>query len=125
DPRLRSKLDPSDVVQQSLLDAHEKLDQFRGQTPAELTAWLRQILANNLVAACRTFAPGARDVGLERSLREGVEHSSLRLEALLAGDRSSPTAQAVRNEELVRLAEALERLPEDQRTAVERKHLLG
>ncbi|HEV2947102.1 MAG TPA: hypothetical protein VGX70_06985, partial [Gemmataceae bacterium] len=44
DHRLQGKLDPADVVQQTLMRAHEKRDQFRGRTYAELTAWLRQIL---------------------------------------------------------------------------------
>ena len=47
-PELRAKLDPSDLVQQTLLAAHEKRDQFRGRTRAEWAAWLRQILASRL-----------------------------------------------------------------------------
>ena len=126
DPRLRGKLDPSDVVQQTLARAHEKGGQFRGGTEAERAAWLRQILANELAAAVRRhLAAGKRDAGRERSLHAGVEDSSARLEALLAADQTSPSARAVRQEELRRLAEALAGLPEDQRRAVELHHLHG
>jgi RNA polymerase sigma-70 factor (ECF subfamily) len=52
-PGLRSKLDASDLVQQSLLVSHEKRDQFRGSTDAEYLAWLRTILAHQLADAMR------------------------------------------------------------------------
>ena len=126
DARLRGKLDPSDVVQETLARAHEKGEQFRGRTEAERAAWLRQILANQLAAAVRRYLDaGKRDARRERSLSVAVEDSSARLEALLAADQPSPSQQAVRHEELRRLAEALARLPEDQRQAVELHHLHG
>jgi RNA polymerase sigma-70 factor (ECF subfamily) len=118
DPRLRTKLDPSDVVQQTLMQAHAARDQFRGSSPEELTAWLRQILARVLGHAVRDFARGKRDVTQERSLDAALDASSTRLETFLAADQSSPSERAGRNEQLLRLADALANLPESQREAV-------
>jgi RNA polymerase sigma-70 factor (ECF subfamily) len=125
DPRLQGKLDASDVVQQTLLKAHEKMEQFRGRTEAELTAWLRQILANNLAEAVRKYAADARDVARERSLEARLDESSARLEACLLADESSPSQRAIRRERSVQLANALAQLPDDQRRAVELHHLKG
>jgi RNA polymerase sigma-70 factor (ECF subfamily) len=125
DRRLRAKLDASDVVQQAILHAHERRTQFRGATEGEWLAWLRAILANALAAALRRFDAQARDPGRERSLEAELERSSSRLESLLVADQTSPSERAVRGEELVRLAHALARLPNEQRQVVELHYLHG
>jgi RNA polymerase sigma-70 factor, ECF subfamily len=116
--RLRAKLDPSDLVQQTLLRAYTSLPGFRGQTMAELAVWLRRILASVLANAVRDFGRARRDVALERSLEAAMEDSSLRLENWLAAAQASPGELAQRNEQLLTLAAALNDLPEDQREAV-------
>ncbi len=118
DPRLRRRLDPSDLVQQALLEAYRSLDQFRGHTDAERAAWLRQILAHQLAHALRDLTRSKRDINRERSLEQALEESSARLERWLVVEQASPAEQAQRNEEAVRVAAALEQLPEAQREAV-------
>jgi RNA polymerase sigma-70 factor (ECF subfamily) len=118
DPRLRARLDASDVVQQTFVQAHQALPGFRGSTAAELAAWLRQIMARNLAHLLRDHGRDRRDVGRERSLEAALEASSIRLEGWLAAEQSSPSQQAQRNEELLRLAQILAGLPEAQREAV-------
>ncbi len=123
--RLQPKLDASDIVQQTLLEAHQKQAQFRGKTDAELAAWLRQMLACSIADAVRAFHRAKRDVAQERSLAAALDQSSSRLEGWLAAQQSSPSQRAARQEALLQLAEALAQLPDDQRRAVEMKHLQG
>jgi RNA polymerase sigma-70 factor (ECF subfamily) len=123
DQRLRNRLDSSDLVQETLLKAHAKRDQFRGKTEAERAAWLRAILANTLTDAVRKLG---RETGEgPRSLEALVEESSARLEKLLESSEPAPGTRMLRQEQLVRLADALAQLPEEQRTAVELRHLQG
>ena len=124
DLRLRGKLDASDVVQQTLLEAHQARGQFRG-TDGEAAAWLRQILSRNLANAVRDVLRDKRDVRREQSLEAAVEESSRRLEGWLAAEQSSPSARAERHEQGARLATALAELPEAQREALTLHHLEG
>lgn len=122
---LQAKLDASDIVQQTLLQAHQAWGQYRGGSEAELTAWLRQILTRNVAHAARDLGRAKRDAALERSLEELLADSSARIEGWLAAEQSSPSQRADRNEQLVLLAAGLEKLPEMQRQALVLHYLQG
>ncbi len=123
--RLRAKFDASDLVQKTLLDAHQAAVELAGLTEPRRIALLRQMLANNLADLCRYFGAQARDVTREQSLEVQVNASSARLACWLSADQSTPHQQAVHEEDLLALANALAQLPQDQRLAVEMKHLQG
>jgi RNA polymerase sigma-70 factor (ECF subfamily) len=114
EPRFRTKFDPSDIVQQTLLEAVRDWPKFRGSNEAELAAWLRQILAHVLLHEVRRFGGAQRrDVGREVSLEQALAESSRRLGDALVAPGSSPSEQAGRHELELRLADALARLPAD------------
>src|SRR5262245_1457877 len=120
---LKGKLDPSDVVQDTLVRALEHLGQYRGATEAELTAWLRRVLTTTLANTARDWGRDKRDVRREIPLEKQVHDSSARLESILAANQTSPSLAAVRREGLVNLAAAIESLPDAQREAVTLYHL--
>src|SRR3954454_7618361 len=68
DERLRGKLDPADVVQQTLLRACAALPDLRSRSAGALSAWLRKILAHTLADTVKHYHRDRRDVNLERSL---------------------------------------------------------
>jgi RNA polymerase sigma-70 factor (ECF subfamily) len=124
DARLLGKVDLSGVVQQTLLEAYQALNRFPEHNSVRVE-WLRRILANNLRDEIRRLNAATRDVSREQPLEAALDASSARLGAWLAADQSSPSQQAIRQEELLALATALACLPEDQRQAVEWHHLQG
>jgi RNA polymerase sigma-70 factor, ECF subfamily len=124
--RLQAKVDASDLVQETMLEAHKNYANFRGATEAEFTAWLRQIMAAVLCGLLRKyFGTQKRDIRLERSLRENFDNSSILLGKGLIDLHSSPSQQASRREQAVLLADALENMPEDYRETLVLRHMEG
>jgi RNA polymerase sigma-70 factor (ECF subfamily) len=118
---LRSKCAPSDIVQQTLLEAHRDFNGFKGEQEGELLAWLRRILAHNLYNEARRYNTQQRDAGREISLDQvqvGVDHSSLALANGIAAATPTPSQLASQRESAVQLADALAGLPEDYQTVL-------
>ncbi len=119
--RLRTRCDPSDLVQQTLLEAFRDFAGFTGAHEVELLAWLRQILAHNLYNEARHQGAQRRDAARQVSLEEvqaGLERSSVTLGRCLAADGPTPSQAAGERESAVRLADTLARLPKDYQTVL-------
>jgi RNA polymerase sigma-70 factor (ECF subfamily) len=115
---LRTRVDPSDLVQETLLEAHRDFAQFEGRAETELLAWLRKILVRNLADQARRHRAMGRDLGREESLEALLERSDRALQRAIAAPTNSPSEQASRREQEVLLADALARLPKDYREVI-------
>ena len=121
---MQGKADPSDLAQEVCIAAQGNLVDFRGETAEEFAAWLRGILSNILAMHMRKYlGTQMRDPRLEQNLNRGLESASGFLQSQIAGDRTSPSQHFARNEAFLRLAEALEALPEDYRQVIVLRHV--
>src|SRR5207237_6938344 len=108
------------------LGACRDFPQVRGTTSKEFLGWLRQILASLLANLVRHYVgTQRRDVRLERQLALELDQSSQALDRGLVASQSSPSQQAIRREQSVVLAEALDRLPDEWRDLLILRHLEG
>jgi RNA polymerase sigma-70 factor (ECF subfamily) len=118
---LQAKVSPSDLVQETFLEAQRDLAQFHGDREEELRAWLVCILANNAFNVTRHYrATAMRAVGREVAL-PGADGSAGRGPEL-SRDTPTPSAKAIAQEELAALEGALARLPEQYRRVIQLRH---
>jgi RNA polymerase sigma-70 factor (ECF subfamily) len=124
--RLQGKVDASDLVQETFLEAYRNFGHFQGTSEAQFVRWLRQILATNLADLVRRYlGTQGRDVRLERQMADAFDRSSVLLDRGLVAPQSSPSQQAARREQAVLLADALGELPDDYREVLVLRHLEG
>jgi RNA polymerase sigma-70 factor (ECF subfamily) len=123
DRDVRAKADASDVVQETLLQAHRSFGRFRGTTEREWVKWIRQILVNKIAELQRRFSLKCRRVSRERSLEAAMERSSLMLRNLVPARDNSPSQEAQRRERSVILADALAELDPEEREVVVLRNL--
>jgi RNA polymerase sigma-70 factor (ECF subfamily) len=123
DPKLRPRLDPSDVVQEAHLEAIRRLGAYLEQRPLPFRLWLRQIAYDHTLKARRHHLGTARRaLGRETPLPE--RSSNLLAQQLLAGG-STPSQHLDRRELARRLREALAQLPDTDREMILMRHFEG
>lgn len=125
--RLAGKVDPADVVQQSLLASVERFEQFEGETPADLQRWLVAIVRNEAKNLLRYWHQDKRLVAAEdavagsRAIRPTDDGASARL----PGAEPSPSRRVAAREEASRMLAVLDRLPAEQRAILTLRHFEG
>jgi RNA polymerase sigma-70 factor (ECF subfamily) len=119
---LRVRVEPSDLVQETLLDAHRDFSGFAGHSERELLSWLRRILVRSLLDQAKRNTAQMRDGRRQQSLEALLEASNSALDSAL-GIGSTPSLLASRREQVVLLADALERLPPDYREVIVLRNL--
>ena len=124
--RLRTKVDVEDLLQEISLEIHRKISLFRGCSEREFLTWIRRLIGSILANQVRHYlGTKSRDARLERALVDDLDQSSRALNDGLIASQSSPSQQAVRREQAVLLADALNELPEDYREVIILRQLEG
>lgn len=117
DSDLRAKAGASDLVQETLLEAHRDFAQFQGGSEKELLAWLRRMLHNNALNLARIYrGTKKRAAAAEVPIDSG--HSSHPTGCVPIAPDSTPSVHAVKNEQAEVLQKALQRLPDDYRQVI-------
>jgi RNA polymerase sigma-70 factor (ECF subfamily) len=106
-------------------ELHRINDGFRGDSDAQLAAWLQQILTNNLADALRHHGRTKRDIARQQSLEANIRGSFERVDSWLEASLTSPSEQVAKKEEVMQLADAIAELPSAQQNAVILHHLQG
>ncbi len=119
DKDLRKKIDTSDVLQETELQALKDFDNFRGESVGEFISWIREILKTKRAKAARLYLTKKRDMTLEQELDLGLEESAQALASLAHSDDTSPVDQVIQVERELKVADALGKLPETQRKIAE------
>lgn len=121
---LRAKVDPSDLVQQTMLEAHRDFDRFAGRTQGEWLAWLRRIMTHNAHDFIRHYRGTAkRQARREVRLQSPAGNSSWTHLNDPAAPDETPSQQLIRRDNQLEVAAALSQLPPDYQEVVMLRNL--
>lgn len=126
DPRLAARVDPSDVVQETLVVAARELKNYAHAQPVAFYPWLRAIAMNRLIDLHRQHVLAKRrSVRREESMRplNVTDHTHAELAKRLVASGASPSRQCERRESLMNLQAALLRLDDEDREILVLKYL--
>lgn len=125
DRALAGRVDASDVVQDVMLEAARRLNEYLGDAKLPFHLWLRQLAKDRIIDMHRRHrAAQRRSVDREQALaaRQYPDRSSLDLAAQLRDPELTPAAATIRKELQQRFVSMLDELAEDEREIILMRH---
>ena len=126
---IRSRAGSSDIVQETCVQVHQSIAQFRGASEGEFLAWLRSVLASRLNRLYEQHVETEkRDVRREHSVEviaAAIGRSGIRIEEMFVDRSPSPSSTMQKNELLVAVSNTMAELPEEYRQVLTLRHLNG
>jgi RNA polymerase sigma-70 factor (ECF subfamily) len=125
DPALAARVDASDIVQDVLLEAHKRLNDYLRNPAMPFQLWLRHIAKDHVIDAHRRHRQAQRrSMDREQPLVPAVlaDHSSFELAGQLLDQELTPASAAIRHELQHRLNEAIAELEDDDREVILMRH---
>jgi RNA polymerase sigma-70 factor (ECF subfamily) len=125
DRRLAPRVDPSDVVQEVLLEASRKMDRYLRERPLPFFPWLRSLAGEHLATLHRRHVRARKRSILreEPGILDLPDESAAELAARLATSSTSPTQRALKHELRERVRQALGQLSERDREVLVLRNL--
>jgi len=120
---LRAKVDASDLVQQTMMEAYRGFGKFEGASEGEWLAWLKRILEHNATDFVRHYQGAKRHIGKEIAIDKPADDSQALGGIQPAADDDSPSQAFVKHESELQLVEALQQLSEDHREVIVLRNL--
>jgi RNA polymerase sigma-70 factor (ECF subfamily) len=125
DPRLSARVDPSDIVQETLIAAHKRLPRYLQERPIAFYPWLRRLAVQQLIDTHRRHV-----VAKKRDVRQDApwdatlsDQSAMLLADRLGSPISSPSQQLMKQELHRRVKQAMAQLNETDREILVLRHL--
>ncbi len=122
-PAIQARIDPSDIVQQTIAEAWRCKDQFRGEACDSYLPWLRGILTRVAAANLRRhLGTQSRDADREVEITEILQRTDANLDAIVIASSLGPASAAQHNEQVLALTSAMEKLSADHRNVLIWRH---
>lgn len=125
DPKIRQRVDASDVVQEAMMEANRRMETFLENPGMPFHLWIRQIATDRLIDQHRRHRVSKkRSVDLEQApvVASNLDHSTIQFGPQLQDRELTPAEAAIRAEMQRRFEEAIEEMDEHDQEIIVMRH---
>lgn len=123
DARIRSRVDPADVLQEAFIEIARRINDYLASPEVSFFVWIRQITLQTLIGVQRRHFGQKRDPKQEVAFpNNGSDATSYSIAQAICAQQTSPSRAAMRAEEIQQLHAALAEMDETDREVLALRH---